>query len=203
MRREMKIRAAALFAGLTLTMTASGAAHAGLLIKGGTTHFTSGLDKVTSAGPTWGLGYSFKPVSFVAVETGTEGSRNPVNDPDSPDTTALLRLGETTMVKFILPVLPVVHPFIGAGIALDYIMVQGGQSQFSMPIAIPGMPEQPESKYSSGMFVHFPFAAGIDFDLSAVVLGVRATYHRTATSPFPKGINPNFLDLSASIALAF
>jgi len=195
------IRAGALLAGL-MTMT-SGAAHAGLMLKGGTTHFTSGLDKVSSAGPTWGLGYSFKPASFIAVETGTEGSRNEINDPASPDTSALLRLGETTMVKFILPVLPVVHPFVGVGIGLDYIMVQGGQSQFSMPIPIPGMPEQPESKYSSGMFVHFPFAAGIDFDLSAVVLGVRATYHRTATSPFAKGINPNFLDLSASIALAF
>src|SRR5262249_23782977 len=138
------IRAGALLAGL-MTMTSGGAAHAGLMLKGGTTHFTSGLDKVSSAGPTWGLGYSFKPASFIAVETGTEGSRNEINDPASPDTSALLRLGETTMVKFILPVLPVVHPFVGVGIGLDYIMVQGGQSQFSMPIPIPGMPEQPES----------------------------------------------------------
>ena len=203
MKTEKMIRAAALFAGL-MTMATGGAAQAGLMLKGGTTHFTSGLDKVSSAGPTWGLGYSFKPASFVAVETGTEGSRNEINDPASPDTTGLLRLGETTMVKFILPVLPVVHPFVGAGIALDYITVQGGQMSIPLPIPIPGMPgQQSDSKYGSGMFVHFPFAAGIDFDLSAVVLGVRATYHKTAASPFGKGINPNFLDLSASIALAF
>ncbi len=202
MKTGKMIRAAALLAGLM--MTTGGAAHAGLMLKGGTTRFISGLDKVSSAGPTWGLGYSFQPASFVAVETGTEGSRNDINDPASPDTTGLLRLGETTMVKFILPVLPVVHPFIGAGIALDYISVQGGQMGIPIPIPIPGMPEQQsDSKYSSGMFVHFPFAAGIDFDFSAVVVGVRATYHRTAASPFAKGINPNFLDLSASIALAF
>jgi hypothetical protein len=173
-----------------------------MTLKGGTTRFTSGLDKVTTSGPAWGLLYGFKPASFVVVETGTEGSRNEVNDPASPETTGLLRLGETTMVKFVLPVLPVVHPFVGTGICLDYIMVQGGQTNFAIP-GMPGMPGQPEARYSSGMFVHFPFAAGIEFDFSAVTLGVRATYHYSAASPFPKGINPNFLDLAATIAVAF
>jgi hypothetical protein len=32
---------------------------------------------------------------------------------------------------------------------------------------------------------------------------VRATYHRSAASPFSKGINPNFLDVSATLAVAF
>jgi len=103
------------------------------------------------------------------------------------------------MVLFVLPVLPVVHPFVGAGIAVDYIMVQGGQ----FGIAVPGLPGQSDSKYNSGMFVHFPFAAGLEFDFSAVAIGVRATYHRSAASPFPKGINPNFVDLSATIGVSF
>jgi hypothetical protein len=53
------------------------------------------------------------------------------------------------------------------------------------------------------MFVHFPFAAGLEFDFSAVAIGMRATYHRSAVSPFPKGINPNFVDLSATIGVSF
>jgi hypothetical protein len=153
---------------------------------------------VTTAGPAWGLLYTFQPASFVAIETGSEGSRNELKDPASPESSALLRLGETTMVKFVLPVLPVVHPFVGAGIAVDYLMVQGGQ----FGISVPGMPGT-DSKYNSGLFVHFPFAAGVEFDFSAVALGVRATYHRAAASPFPKGINPNFMDVSATIAVAF
>ncbi len=199
MKTGRRIRVAGMFAGLMLALTSGGAAHAGLTLKGGMTRFTSDLGKVTAAGPAWGLLYSFKPASFVAIETGSEGSRNELKDPASPESTALLRFGETTMVKFVLPVLPVVHPFVGAGIAIDYIMVQGGQ----FGISIPGMSGQADTKYNSGLFVHFPFAAGLEFDFSAVALGVRATYHRSATSPFSKGINPNFLDVSATIAVAF
>ena len=198
MKKGPWIRTAALFAGLML-MTIGGAAHAGLTLMGGTTHFTSGLGKVTAAGPAWGLLYSFKPASFIAVETGSEGSRNEINDPANPSSTALLRLGETTMVHFVLPVLPVVHPFVGAGIAIDYIMVQGGQ----FGIVVPGMSGQPDAKYGSGIFVHFPFTAGIEFDFSAVAIGVRATYHRSAASPFAKDVNPNFVDLAATIGVSF
>lgn len=194
-----RIRVAGMFAGLMLVLTSGGAAHAGLMLKGGMTRFTSDLGKLTSSGPAWGLLYSFQPASFVAIETGSEGSRNELKDPASPGSSALLRFGETTMVKFVLPVLPVVHPFVGAGIAVDYLMVQGGQ----FGVAIPGMPGQSDSKYNSGLFVHFPFAAGVEFDFSAVALGVRATYHRSAASPFSKGVNPNFLDLSATIAVSF
>jgi hypothetical protein len=169
------------------------------LLKGGTSRFIAGLDKVTTSGPTWGIGYSFQPASFVAIETGTEGSRNAVNDPQSPSTTGMLRLGQTTFVKFVLPVLPVVHPFVGAGIAVDYIFVQGGE----LPLGIPGMPGQPDARYSSGMFVHFPVGAGLEFDFKAVTLGARATYHYAAVSPFPKDINPHFLDLAVTIAVGF
>ncbi len=197
MKMRQAMRGLVLLTGLS--MLASGVAHAGMMLKGGTTRFTSGLDRVTTPGPAWGLLYSMRPASFVAIETGTEGGRNELHDPGSPDTTGLLRLGETTMIRFILPVLPVVHPFVGAGICLDYIMVQGGQ----FGIALPGIPGQPEQRYSSGMFIHFPFAAGIEFDFSAVTLGIRATYHYSATSPFPRDINPNFLDLSGTIAVAF
>ena len=103
------------------------------------------------------------------------------------------------MVHFVLPVLPVVHPFVGVGIAVDYIMVQGGQ----FGIRVPSISGQSDSKYNSGLFVHFPFTAGIEFDFSAVALGVRATYHRSAVSPFSKDINPNFVDLSATIGVTF
>jgi len=197
MKKGQTIRAAAVVAGLMLITTS--VAHAGLVLKGGATRFTSDLGKVTGTGPAWGLLYSFKPASFVAVETGSEGSRNDLNDPADPGSTALLRLGETTMVHFVLPVLAVVHPFVGAGISVDYIMVQGGQ----FGIRVPGIPGQSDSKYSSGIFVHFPFTAGIEFDFSAVALGVRATYHRAAVSPFSKDINPNFVDLSATIGVTF
>ena len=197
MKKGQTIRAAAVVAGLMLITTS--VAHAGLVLKGGATRFTSDLGKVTGTGPAWGLLYSFKPASFVAVETGSEGSRNDLNDPADPGSTALLRLGETTMVHFVLPVLAVVHPFVGAGISVDYIMVQGGQ----FGIRVPGVPGQSDSKYSSGIFVHFPFTAGIEFDFSAVALGVRATYHRSAVSPFSKDINPNFVDLSATIGVTF
>ncbi len=196
MKMEKAMRGLVLLTGLS--MLASGAAHAGMVLKGGTTRFISGLDRVTTPGPAWGLLYSMRPASFVDVETGTEGGRNVLHDPRSPDTTGLLRLGETTMIRFVLPVLPVVHPFVGAGIALDYIMVQGGQ----FPLALPGIAGQAEQRYSSGMFIHFPFAAGIEFDFSAVTLGIRATYHYSATSPFPRDINPNFLDLAATIGVA-
>lgn len=199
MKRTQGIRAAALGASLILTMASGGAAYANMTLKGGASRFSSGLDKVTTSGASWGILYASKPASFIAVETGTEGSQNGINDPDSPQTTGLLRLGETTMVRFILPVLPVVHPFIGAGIALDYLMVQGGQSIIGLP-GLPGLPGEQESRYNSGMFVHFPFAAGIDFDLSAVTLGIRATYHRCATSPFGRGVNPNFFDLSLAVS---
>jgi hypothetical protein len=199
MKLRQSIRVFVVLAGAMLPVITSSPAMASMMLKGGTTRFTSGLDKVTAPGVTWGLLYSFKPASFVAVETGSEGSRNVLNDPASPETTALLRLGETTLVKFILPVLPVVHPFVGAGLAVDYIIVQGSQLSFS----VPGIPGQSDARYSSGMFVHFPLAAGIEFDFSAVTLGVRATYHYSAASPFPKGINPNFLDLAATVGVAF
>src|SRR5260370_38823254 len=112
-----------LVAGLVQALT-SGEAHAGLTLKGGMTRFTSDLGKVTAAGPAWGLLYSFKPASFVAIETGSEGSRNSLKDPASPETTALLRFGEPSMLRFVLPVLPGVHPFVGAGIATGYVMTQ-------------------------------------------------------------------------------
>ena len=198
MKKGRTIRAAALVASLML-ITTSGVAHAGLVLKGGATRFTSDLGKVTATGPAWGVLYSFKPASFVAVETGSEGSRNDINDPADPGSTGLLRLGETTMVHFVLPVLPVVHPFVGAGISVDYIMVQGGQ----FGISVPGISGQSDARYNSGIFVHFPFTAGIEFDFSAVALGVRATYHRSAVSPFSKGINPNFVDLSATLGVTF
>jgi hypothetical protein len=200
MNTRQTVRGLGLLACVMFPMAVTGTASAGLMLKGGTSRFLEGLDKVTTRGMAWGLGYSFQPSSFVAIETVSEGSRNVLNDPQSPSTTGLLRLGETTFVKFVLPVLPVVHPFVGAGLALDYVMVQGGDSSFGIP-GIPGVPGQSEARYSSGMFVHFPIGAGIEFDFKAVTLGARVTYHYVAASPFAKDIAPNFLDLAVTIAL--
>src|SRR5215469_7581672 len=100
MNTREAVRGLGLLACLMFPMVVSGTARASMLLKGGTSRFIAGLDKVTTSGPTWGIGYSFQPASFVAIETGTEGSRNAVNDPQSPTTTGMLRLGETTFVKF-------------------------------------------------------------------------------------------------------
>jgi hypothetical protein len=97
-------------------------------------------------------------------------------------------------------VLPVVHPFAGVGIGLDYVIVQGGQST-SLPVPIPG---QPGEKYSGGLFVNLPIAGGIDFEISKLTLGVRATYHYPLYQQFVTNSNAkvDFLELSGTIGFS-
>jgi hypothetical protein len=60
MKLRQSMRVYVVLASAMLALMTSSTATASMILKGGTTRFTSGLDKVTTPGVAWGLLYSFK-----------------------------------------------------------------------------------------------------------------------------------------------
>src|ERR1700694_1802510 len=111
------MRRAAFLASVMVATLTSGTALANQTIKIGFARFTSDLQKVTSSGPAFALIQSFQPIPFAAMEISAfEGGYNKLSDPEASERTGLFRLGSSTSIKLILPVLPVGHPFAGVGI---------------------------------------------------------------------------------------
>ncbi len=176
---------------LALGLLSSGVARADskVLLKGGLGIVTSDLNKVTSVGPVWGLIFNVQPIQLIGIELGYEGSRNALSDPSVPASTGLLRNGAFGLAKVGLPLVPIVHPFVGAGVGVGYVVIQG----------------QSSTAYDNGFTLEVPIAAGVEIDLLALSVGARATYHHFLTQQFVK--NPNvgvgIFDVEATIGLSF
>ncbi len=166
-----------------------------VMLKGGLGLFTSDLGNVTSAGPAWGLIYNFQPISLVGVEFGYEGSRNTLSDPLSPSSSALLRNGGYGLLKVSVPLIPILHPFVGAGLGVGYVSVQGRSTP----------------AYDSGVVTELPMAAGVEVDLPVISVGARVTYHYFLSQDFSKDLRPagpaarsgSLFDIAATVGLSF
>ncbi len=166
-----------------------------IMLKGGLGLFTSDLSNVTSAGPAWGLLLSYQPIELFGIEFGYEGSRNSLSDPRAPQSTGLFRHGGFGLVKVSVPLIPIIHPFVGAGLGLGYVFVQG----------------QSSPAYDNGFIAELPVAAGVEIDFPAFNIGARATYHYFLTQQFSKDLRPlggaaysgNLFDVSATVGVSF
>jgi hypothetical protein len=167
-----------------------------IMLKGGLGVFTSDLGNVTSPEPAWGLILNFQPIELVGIEFGYEGSRSTLSDPSAPQSTGLLRNGGFGLAKVSVPLLPIVHPFVGAGLGLGYVIVQG----------------QSTAAYANGFIAELPVAAGVEIDLPVITIGVRATYHYYLTQQFSKDLQATggppaksgaLFDVAAVVGLSF
>jgi hypothetical protein len=96
-------------------------------------------------------------------------------------------------VKVAIPLIPVVHPFVGAGLGLGYVFVQG----------------QSSPAYDNGFLAELPIALGGEIELPVITVGVRATYHYFLTQQFSKAppggaqYSGNLFDVSATVGVSF
>lgn len=122
--------------------------------------FTGGLDDYTSAGPTWGVGFSVQPYRVLGIEVNYEGSRNQLADDRLANTSALMRHGASAMLKLAPPFIERIKPFAGVGLGASYINADNDTSGL----------------YKSDFVQEIPLAAGLEFNSGAVSAGFRATY---------------------------
>ena len=181
---------AATVAALALLTSGLSRADNKVMLKGGVGLFTSDLGSVTSPGPAWGFLINVQPISLLGLELGYTGSRNALSDRENaPLSTGLFRNGSFGLLKVGVPLLPVLHPFAGAGLGLSYVSVQG-QSTTGI--------------YESGFALELPISAGLEVDLLLVTIGVRGTFWYLLTQQFAKrpNVGANLFDISATIGLS-
>jgi hypothetical protein len=185
MQKRFVFATAAAFALLT-----SGLSRADnkMMLKGGMGFFTSDLGNVTNSGPAWGFLINVQPINLLGLELGYDGSRNALSDRDAPLSTGLFRNGSFGLIKVGVPLLPVLHPFAGAGLGLSYVSVQG---------------QNTASRYESGFTLELPVSAGLEVDLLSVTIGVRGTLWYLLTQQFAKrpNVGGHLFDISATIGL--
>lgn len=122
--------------------------------------FTGGLDDYTSAGPTWGVGFTVQPYRVLGIEVNYEGSRNQLTDDRLANTQAVMRHGASAMLKLAPPFIERIKPFAGIGLGASYLSADG----------------QTDGLYKSDFVQEVPLAAGLEFNSGAVSAGFRATY---------------------------
>ncbi|MDY7229382.1 outer membrane beta-barrel protein [Hyalangium rubrum] len=160
-RRGIQIAALALGLGVAGTAVAQNNNKQGdlnVFLKGGVSDYTGDLGDDVSTGPAWGLAVNVQPTRILGFELGYDGSKNDVNNDLLPDA-SFTRHGGTGLVKLAPPLLEKVKPFVGAGLGVSYISVDGGAGL-----------------YDSDIVEEVPVAAGIEFNSGAVTAGLRATY---------------------------
>ncbi len=186
----MKMRKQLTLSFLVAVLLCAGYAGADIKLKGGLGTFTGDVGEYTSWGPSWGLAMGFDlPLGLIGIELAYEGSRNGLSDTRAPLSTGLLRNGATGIVKVSPLPLPIVNPFIGAGLGADYVSIQG---------------QETAARYQSGFALELPIAVGIELNLLLLTVGARATYHLFLTQQFAiptGGSRGNLFDVTATVGL--
>ncbi len=162
-----------------------------LMLKGGLGWYTGDLGNVTSGGPVWGLAMSYELLGLAGIELAYEGSRNSLSDLAAVPSTGLLRNGFSGMVKVSPPLIPLVSPYIAAGLGGSYVTIQG---------------QGDTTHYQNGFTLEAPIAIGTEFNFVLVTVGIRATYRIFLTQQFafPTGSGRgNLFDVTAMAGLSF
>lgn len=130
----------------------------GLGVQGGLHTYTGLLGGVTNAGAYLGVQADVQALRWVGVEVGYEGAYNTLIG--GAERGALWRHGFGALVK-VGPVLDGWRPYAGAGVGVSYINPTR---------------EAEAQAYEDDFLLEVPFAAGVDYQLGGVTLGVRATF---------------------------
>ena len=141
----------------------------GLTVQSGVTAFTGGLGGQTNVGSFLSLQAEARPLSFLALEVGYEGSANGFEEDNSG---ALWRHNLGALVK-LQPVLANRWaPFLGAGGGVSYLDPTG---------------ETGANVFADGFVMEVPVSAGLEYLLEGVTMGARATYRVMAGEDIAPG----------------
>ncbi|MBZ4417677.1 outer membrane beta-barrel protein [Myxococcus sp. RHSTA-1-4] len=188
---------------LALALTAAGTASAqerregqrgdvNVFVRGGVGDYTGSLGDFTSTGPAWGVTLNVQPTTFIGFELGYEGSQNGVEDFRLLEEPSLVRQGGSALLKLSPPFLTAVRPFVGAGLGLSYVDVQG----------------QAADLYDSDTMQEVPLAAGVEFNSGALTAGFRTTYRVLLSEDWAQNVpdddaNAGLLDATLTLGARF
>lgn len=131
-----------------------------LQAKGGVSSYLGGLNEVTAAGPSWGVGLAVQPYRVLGFELAYEGSSNRIEDARLFGSPALMRNGASAIVRVAPPFMDRIRPYAGVGLGASYVSVQG----------------ETQGAYRSDFMEEVPLTVGVEFNRGALGAGIHATY---------------------------
>jgi len=163
-----------------------------LQAKGGVSNYFGGLNDVTAAGPSWGVGLAVQPYRVIGFEFAYEGSSNRVDDSRLSTSPALMRNGASAIVRVAPPLMDRIRPYAGVGLGASYVSVQGNA----------------QGLYRSDFMEEIPLTFGVEFNRGSLGAGIRATYRWLVDAGFaaqalPRASGGGLFDAGFSVGARF